>query len=205
MLIEGREQVPPTDPDSVETPPTKCAIILRSCWIDVLFADYSRAWDAAKIHIDDFDRALRGFYLTPIYATVSVIIMAERWPSVLGRERRRMRRWIRKCRKITEHWAANCQVNYGPMLQLIDAEIASISGNTGEALHGYERAHMLAAANRMLWLSGLASHRLAIQARRHGHTLVIEAALRAARNSYEAWGATALVLHLDSELAGLAG
>jgi hypothetical protein len=166
-----------------------------------MFDDYSRAWDMAKTYIHDYERALLGYYHTPLYATVAVIVMAERGRTVSGRERRRMRRLIRKCRKVTARWADNCPANYAPMLALIDAEIAAFAGNIDEAVRSYDRARTLAVANRMLWVSGLASHRLAIVARRHGYSLFVEAALRAARDTYERWGAAALVRHLDAELA----
>ncbi len=199
-LIEGRESAPKTDPRTFRSLMSQCGFTLRNCWVNILFDDYTGTWDALQSYLHNYEQALIGSYATPIYATVSVIVMAERYPSVSRRERRRLDRLIRKCRKTTAAWAANCEANYGPMLALIDAEIATLAGHIDEATRSYDRARTLATANRMLWVSGLASHRLAITARRHGHRLLVEAALRAARDTYEAWGAAALVRMLDAEL-----
>lgn len=199
LLIEGPGRSTLLDPGSFESSVAQCGATLRHVWIDVLCDDYGRAWEMVQSHLHDYERALLGYWLTPIYACISVVVMAERWPRVSRAERRRLRRSIRACRKTMARWAAGCRSNYGSMLALVDAEIAGAEGRIGAAMQHYENARQIATEGRMCWVAGLASHRLGILARRHGHSLTAQAALRAARDAYEAWGASVLVQRLDDE------
>ncbi len=88
------------------------------------------------------------------------------------------------------------------MVALIDAESAMLAGDFNQAMRAYEGAHEVALASNMLWLAGLASERLARQARRAGHTLVANAVLTTARETYQSWGADALVRSIDDEELG---
>ena len=75
---------------------------------------------------------------------------------------------------------------------------AAALAHAERALQLYERAHTIASSNHMLWLAGFSSVRLGRLAQRRGIGLLADASLKAARAHYEAWGASALVHHLET-------
>lgn len=166
----------------------------------LLLGKAAQAWELTRMLFEYYDRD-RGASRRPVHAVVSTIVMIDRWPSATPRERRRMRKALRTCRATARQWVPRCPESYQSMLELVQAEIASIEGRHEDAMATYERAWSLASEQALLWLAGLASERLARLARRRGQTILAEGAFDAARESCEAWGATAVVLRLDRDRA----
>jgi hypothetical protein len=175
--------------------------VVHLIWTALARGDHDSAWEFTCRIASDYDRTLRASWHAPFYATLSVVVMAERWSNSSNRERRSMRRMIRKRRATARRWADRCAENYQPMLDIIDGEIAALEKRFEEAVTAFEHARALASEGQITWLIGLASERLAKLARRRGHTLFAEAAFDAAREAYEAWGATVVVRRLDLERA----
>jgi serine/threonine protein kinase len=177
------------------------AVVVAELGSSVFLGDHDSAWEIARRIAREYERQMWMGWHVPNYAMLSVIVMADHFPSSNGRERRRMRRDFRKRRASARHWAERCPENYQPMLDLVDAELAALDERYDDAVTHYEHARSAATEGQLLWLTALASERLVKLARRRGHALLAEAAFDAARQAYEAWGATAVVRRLERERA----
>ncbi len=181
------------------------AMAVTELQASLLLGNREGAWEVAGRVAREYPREVGsgiGAHV-PNYAMLSVVVIAEQWEHLGGTERRRMRRVARKRRGIARLWAERCRENYQPMLDVIDGELAALAGRYDVAVTCYERARSLASKGRLTYLVGLASERLAKLARGRGQGLVAEAAFAAARQAYETWGATAVVLRLERERAVL--
>ena len=148
----------------------------------------------------DYHRQLATVWFVPVHAMMGVVVMADRWPEYSARERRRICWRIRRHRAAAARWTKGCPENFGPMLDVIDGEVAALNDDYAGAVTAYEHARARV-CNRMPWLRGLICERLARLAQRHGHLMVAGAALDAARDAYQAWGATAVVRRVERERA----
>jgi tetratricopeptide (TPR) repeat protein len=173
-------------------------LVLRIMTV-VLIGEREIAWALIGRLARDFPNELTLIWPAAVFATTSAVVMAERSSALGPRDRRQILRRIRKHRSTAARWAWRCPENYQPMLDLIDAELSGLADDYSEAVTAYERARSGASANQMTWLHGLASERLAKLASAHGHALLAEAAFDAARDAYEAWGATAVVRRIDQD------
>ena len=167
--------------------------------LEVLLGEYERGWTYASGLTRSHERQIGPIWLQPAHAMLGVICMTERWAHASAAERRRMNGLTRRYRATSRRWAARCVENYGPMLSIVEAEIAGRAGNHDVAVTELERARALATAGKMSWLAGLASERLGRLAERRGHTTLARAAFDDARTAYTEWGATAVVRRLERE------
>lgn len=173
--------------------------------VELARADHGRAAQLLARLPADHGRVLMGMSTTPRLETYIAVIESQRVPSLDAPARRVALRRIRRALALTRRWAKSGPDNYGPMAALVEAELARVQGREEPAMAAYERARSLALANHHAELIGLASTRLAGYAHGRGRTLLAEAALRAALEAYEAWGADALVERLEAiGLDGLA-
>jgi len=177
------------------------AMAVAELHASLLLGQREHAWELTRRIAREYAREMgsgMGAHV-PNYAVLSVVAIAEQWAHLDGAERRRMRRMARRRRVVARRWAERCRENYQPMLDIIDGELAALSGHYDDAVTCYERARSIASKGKLSWLVGLASERLAKLALGRGHALVAEAAFAAARQAYESWGATAVVLRLERE------
>jgi hypothetical protein len=179
---------------------TSYAVTMRQIMVEVFLDQHERAWAPCQALEADYVQVFSGWYHTAFFATFSAIVMAEREPvATSNAERRHIRRALRERRRTIRRWAEDCPENYQPMADIVDAEIFGLRGRFPEAMAAYERAAAAAEDHRIVWLVGLASHRLARLARRFGHRIVAKAALDAAHAAYEAWGATGVARRLQRD------
>ncbi|MEM9454846.1 MAG: protein kinase [Myxococcota bacterium] len=169
-----------------------------------LLGDYDCARQSMYRIPRDYHRQLATVWFVPVHAMMEVVVMADRWPEYSARERWRMHWRIRRHRATAARWARGCPENFGPMLDVIEGEVATLNDDYARAMTAYEHARARV-CDRMPWLRGLVCERLGRLAQRHGHTIVAKAALDAARDAYEAWGAAAVVRRLDRGRAAAAG
>jgi hypothetical protein len=199
-LVEGQATTEiASDLGSAVLDNQRCLLVVMRLQTEVLLGERDRAWTSVRELDRGYELRLGPIGYVAVYAMLSAMVMADRWPSSRGSERRRMRRMIRRRRRTAQRWADRCRESYQPMLDVIDAEVATIDLRHDEALAAYERARVMASESGMLWLAGLASERLAQLARRRGQPLLAEAAFDAAHTAYETWGAIAVVRHLARE------
>ncbi|MEM9454848.1 MAG: protein kinase [Myxococcota bacterium] len=184
------------DPEATLDDVIRCWILVMRGLIAFLLGDQLRASESLHRIPRGYLRRLGPLWFSPVHAMLSVLGMAERWPGESARERRRMYREIRRHRATVARWARGGPENFGPMLGLIDGEVAALKSDYGGAVTAYEEARAQV-CDRMPWLRGLVCERLGRLAQRHGHAIVARAALDAARDAYEAWGATAVVRRLE--------
>ncbi|MEM9457994.1 MAG: protein kinase [Myxococcota bacterium] len=167
--------------------------------------DHDRAWeltqDLSREHRDE--RALALSWSVSNYATLSVVMMVDRWPTARRRERRMMRKMMRRYKVTALKHNDLCPENFQPALDIIDGELAVLDGRDLDAQRAYERACGVASTHGLHKLTGLASERLAKLARRNGHALLAQQALARARTAYETWGGLAVARRLDREQAGI--
>ncbi|MEM9455304.1 MAG: protein kinase [Myxococcota bacterium] len=167
--------------------------------VAVLLGDPEHAWSLVGTLVRNYERTIGTLWHAPSYAMISTIVMAERWARSSAAERRRMKRAMRRFRSTARRWAERCPENYQPMLDIVEGERAALANRYDDAVTSYERARTAATTHGTTRLLGLASERLALLAKRRGQSLVANAAFAAAREAYEAWGATAVVRRLDQD------
>ena len=160
--------------------------------VDVLHGDYEAGWRWTSKVTRANERKIGPIWPTPALALLSVICMTERWDSHAS-ERRRMKRISKRHRATAKQWAGRCEANYGPMLDIIDGELASRESRHDDAVNCLERARASAEAGQLTWLAALACERLAAAAKRRGHLTLAETAQENARKAYLRWGASAIV------------
>ncbi len=144
----------------------------------------------------DYERVMMGSIAIPNNAMFSAILVAQRWPASRGSERRKLRRALRRHAKTARRWAEQGPENFGPIAEIVEAELATTHGRYEQAMSGYERARASATQHRAPHLVGLACMRLARLAHMRGHALVAESAFEAGLETYDAWGAKGLVTQL---------
>jgi hypothetical protein len=197
-FIEGPARQPPPDPRGFESAIGRSSFMVRSIWIDVMFGEFERAEAAMDELARGYESKLLGNWLIPTYAALSVIVMIECWPQRSRRQRRGLRRIALRRRASIDRFVQHCPKNFAGLAALIDAELTALDGQFEMTMRAYEAARSSAMDSGILWLAGLVSTRLGVQARRRGHEMMATAAWTAARESYEAWGAHALVEHVDT-------
>ncbi len=200
-LIEGRTELPiSVDLLSHRENPQLVAIMtIVETQLALLVGDSDRAWDFMREVPDDHELVIGHSWHVPAHAVFSVIALAERWPDGGRRERRKLETVMRKREATARRWAKRCPENYQPMLDIIRGERAALEDRYDDAVTAYELARSVASEQDAHRLVGLSSERLAKLARRRGHTILADGAFDAAREAYEAWGATAVVRRLDRE------
>jgi predicted Ser/Thr protein kinase len=204
-LVDGQ---PTLDADELGP---ECAPLIRytamalQLGVELARADHARASELLDRLPSDHARVLMGMSTTPRLETY--VALVESWRASRGdaKQRRRSLRRMRDALALTRRWAKTGPDNYAPMVALVEAELARVEGRDEPAMAAYERARSLALANRHAELAGLASTRLASFAHARGRTLLAEAAFKAGLETYESWGADALVERLEAlGLTGLA-
>jgi signal transduction histidine kinase len=95
-------------------------------------------------------------------------------------------------------WADECPANYSCRAALVAAELARLTGRELDAEHSYERAIQLSREYGFIQNEGLSSELAARFYGARGLLTIAGAYLHQARESYERWGATAKVQHLDA-------
>jgi tetratricopeptide (TPR) repeat protein len=199
-LIEGDSW----EPETMENVVVRYSDLSYRLGLALQSGDYQRARELDEQIPADYERVMMGSIAIPNHAMFGAILEAQRWPLPRGRERRRSQRVLRRYAKILSHWAKQGPETFGPVADIVEAEMATTRGDYEQAMAGYERARAKAGANRSLYVVGVACVRLARLAHRRGHTLMAESAFAAALENYEAWGATAIATQLrERGLAGL--
>ncbi|MCX4241264.1 serine/threonine-protein kinase [Paraliomyxa miuraensis] len=201
-LTHGEDEIGHYEGPSAVTDALTGSVTVMQLEVALLLGETVRAWALCDSLSRDYQRKVGTLWHAPAYAMMSVIAMADRWPHSSRRERRQLRRTMRQRRKVGQRWAKRCPENFQPMLDIIDAELAALDERYDEAASAFERARASASSQAILRLTGLASERFCKLARRRGQGLVAEAAYEAARDAYQAWGATAVVRRLDDERGG---
>ncbi|MFV8755517.1 protein kinase domain-containing protein [Nannocystaceae bacterium ST9] len=158
--------------------------------------DYLRARELDEQFPADYQRVMMGSIAIPNSAMFGAIIEAQRWPLEGAIERQRSRWVLRRHAKTARRWAARGPANFGPIADIVEGELATTQGRFEQAMAAYERARVNATANRAPHLVGLACMRLARLAHRRGHAMMAESAFAAGIDTYEGWGAKALVTGL---------
>jgi tRNA A-37 threonylcarbamoyl transferase component Bud32 len=199
-LIEGDSW----EPETMQTVMVRYSDLSYRLGLAVQAGDYERARTLEDQMPRDYERVMMGSVAIPNRAMWGAILEAQRWPLPRGGERRRSLRVLRRHAKTLQRWAKRGPDTFGPIADIVEAEIATTRGDYEQAMAGYERARAKAGANRSLYVVGVACVRLARLAHRRGHTLMAESAFAAALDNYEAWGAKALASQLrERGLAGL--
>jgi predicted ATPase/class 3 adenylate cyclase len=98
--------------------------------------------------------------------------------------------------------AASAPMNYGHKLDLVHAEQARSAGDFEAALSLYDRAIDGARQQRFMHDEALAAELAGRACLAAGHARIADTYLRAARQGWLTWGATAKVLALDTEFPG---
>ncbi|MBC7325513.1 MAG: hypothetical protein H5T99_09390, partial [Moorella sp. (in: Bacteria)] len=111
---------------------------------------------------------------------------------------------LREKRRL-ERWARHCPANFEPKHLLVAAELARTGRQEKKAALLYERAVRSAQENGYLHIAALACERAAGFYRERDLDTPAREYLRAARDGYRAWGATAKVEQLLSLYPWLAG
>ncbi|MEM9454845.1 MAG: protein kinase [Myxococcota bacterium] len=204
-LTQGARHLDLTiDPEATLDEVMRYWMFLMRGLVAFLLGEQERATETLHRLPRDLQRRLGPVWFSPVHAMLSVMLMAERWPEQSARERRRMSRQMRRHRGTAARWTKGCPENFGPMLDVIEGEIAALNDDLAGAMTAYEQARARV-CDRMPWLRGLICERLGRLAQRHGHTIAAKAALDAARDAYQAWGAAAVVRRLDRGRAAAAG
>ncbi|MEM9454847.1 MAG: protein kinase [Myxococcota bacterium] len=184
------------DPEATLDEVMRCWMLIMRGLTAFLLGDQRLAGESLRRVPRDYLRRLGPLWFSPVHAMLSVLVMAERWPEEPARGRRQMSRQIRRHRETVARWARGGPENFQPMLDVIDGEIAALEGDYGGAVAAYEGA-CARVSGRMPWLRGLVCERLGRLGQRRGHTIMARAAFDAAREAYEAWGATVVVRRLE--------
>ncbi len=186
------------EPEPIENVIARYADISYRFSLAIQFSDFDRAREIHKQFPADYERVMMGSFAIPNHAMFGAILEAERWP-LSGVERWRSQRVLRRHARTLRRWAKQGPETFGPLSDLVEGEIATTRGRFEQAMAAYERARAKATLNRSPYVVGLACVRLARLAHRRGHTLTAESALAAALETYEAWGAKALVARLREQ------
>jgi histidine kinase len=107
--------------------------------------------------------------------------------------------------KKLKRWSENCPDNYQPQYLLLDAELARVTGKSGNAASLYEKA--IQSADKYLFVNYKAlAYELA--GRYHfasGNAIIAKTYLENARKTYMDWGAILKVKYLEKEFSSLLG
>ncbi|EDM77716.1 Predicted ATPase [Plesiocystis pacifica SIR-1] len=172
----------------------------------LMLGDLGAARETVAHVADDFDQVLFNSWHRPRLAMVDAILVADsvNEATVDARTRRRAIRRIRKRLKLLRTWAEGSIEQYGPMVQIVEGELASLRNQGDAAVQAFEAAALAAHERRTPNLEGLAYDRLAALAARRHRPASREGALARARAAYHRWGARAVVARIDGELANSA-
>lgn len=131
------------------------------------------------------------------YTFYSFYIHASVYPSLKGFEKFKSWRFLKKQYQSIKKWARHCPVNFSHHQLLMEAELARLSGNVGEASIRYIQAIQEARKNEYIRYEALANERAALFYISLGLASIAKFFLHDARYCYNRWGATAKIKLLE--------
>ncbi len=176
-----------------------CVVIeLLGRW---LLGEHERAAALVESIDHDFERVLFGTWQVPRFALLSALVAIDRARRVppQGAARLRFARSIRQRHAILRRWAGNCPANFGALVTLLEAELASLRGQPARAQDAFERACKAAAEQGLHVIEAIACERFAGHALRLGHATTAEGALRQAHTALHRWGARVAVRRIERD------
>jgi signal transduction histidine kinase len=175
----------------------------QKLFLAYLFHDYGAALEHAAAY-EKFAHLRPSLIHIPVltgYTALAELAACEAAPKS---EQKRVLRKVAGMRKKMKRFAEHAPENHAHRLELIDAEMARVTGDTAKARQAYDRAIELARQNGYVNDEAVANERAAVFYMALGKDRIAEIYWRDARYAYLRWGAVAKVKDLDARFPAFA-
>ncbi|MFC1670999.1 PAS domain S-box protein [Spirochaetota bacterium] len=162
------------------------------------FGNY-RDGEKYLIELDKYKSSINSFPFMIDHVLFSALTHIALYPDLKGIKKRNAFRRIRKDTKLLKKWAGHSPQNFLHLTEMLDAEIARITGNTDDAPSFYERAINSANTNGYLQYEALANELYGRYWLSLGREKVAAIFIQEAGSLYEKWGASLKVSDLNEK------
>ncbi len=167
-----------------------------------LFHDYRKAYDLS-LEIKKILPELFGLFMSAEFIFYHSLTLAALVPSADEEARSGYMSSIKSNQLRMKRWADRCGENFMHKYLLVEAELASLGGDTGSAMKLYADAVKSASGNRYIQNEALANELAARFWNNQGMTDIAALYLQRACAGYESWGADRKAKQLESAFPSL--
>jgi PAS domain S-box-containing protein len=171
---------------------------LHTMILHYLFEDFTTAMDFMKKTEAYLDGAA-GAHSTVIYYNFDSLIHLALWDSFSDVQKKNIRKRIAANQKKLKKWAKFAPANNLHKAALVDAELARVRGDHGQARELYDAAARLAHEHQYIHDEALAYELAGKYYLERGLDDLAQYYLRSAHRAYQRWGAQAKVRHLEGQ------
>jgi len=179
-----------------------CGLYFNKLTLNYLFGDYTQAVRHAELALPYLD-SLTGTVMVPIfhfYDSLTRLALYPLYPKESNSERTKILANVKSNQEKMKKWADHAPMNHLHKYYLVEAELARVLGQDGQAREYYDQAVELAARHEYTSEEAL-SHELAGKFYlAKGRIKFAQVCLLEAHSAYQRWGALAKVADLESNI-----
>lgn len=167
-------------------------------FLSYTFCAYEEAYEHC-IQAKAFEEFASGLSMLPYFYGYKALTIAALYPSRPPSEQKKLRKELKHLRKKYRTFSTNGPVNYGHFSAIIDAEVARLFGDSGQAIEKYEEARRLSKEHMHLSGEALANELSARFFEQLGNDKVARIYRKDAWHCYRLWGCGAKSAAMEAQ------